>query len=97
VYERRARFADECGQDFTSELRRARALELLRLKKEGDVEHVRIRGSGCPACARADGVRLPLERAMHAMPLPLADCTCPAPHSEAPRFCTCRYERDLRG
>jgi hypothetical protein len=96
VYERRARFADECAQDFASELRRARALELLRLKKEGDVEYVRIRGAGCPACARADGVRLPLERAMHAMPLPLADCTCAAPHSQRPRFCRCRFERDLR-
>jgi hypothetical protein len=95
LYERRARFADECGLDSTSELRRARALELLAFKKEGDVEYVRIRGSGCPACARADGVRLPLERAMHGMPLPVADCTCPAPHSGAP-FCTCRYERDAR-
>jgi hypothetical protein len=96
VYERRARFADECDQDFTPELRRARALELLRFKKEGDVEYVRIRAGGCNACARADGVRLPLERAMHAMPLPLADCACPAPHSARPRFCTGRYERDLK-
>lgn len=96
LYERRARFADECDQDFTTELRRGRALELLRFKKEGDVEYVRIRGSGCAACARADGVRLPLERAMHAMPLPLADCSCAAPHSASARFCTCRYERDLR-
>jgi hypothetical protein len=95
LYERRARFADECAGDFTSELRRARALELLRYKKEGDVDYVRIRGSGCTACARADGVRLPLERAMHAMPLPLADCSCAAPHSGRAPYCTCRYERDL--
>jgi len=96
LYERRARFADECGQEFASELRRARALELLRYKKEGDVEYVRVRGAGCPTCARADGARFPLERAMHSMPLPLADCSCKAPHSEGASFCTCRYERDLR-
>jgi hypothetical protein len=95
LYERRARFADECAGDFTGELRRARALELLRFKKEGDVEYVRIRAGGCATCARADGVRLPLERAMHAMPLPLADCSCAAPHSGRAPYCTCRYERDL--
>jgi hypothetical protein len=96
VYQRRARFADECGEDFAVELRRARALELLRFKKDGGVENVRVRGEGCPACARADGVRLPLQRAMHAMPVPLRDCTCAAPASGRRGFCSCRYEPDLR-
>jgi hypothetical protein len=95
LYERRARFADECRQEFRSELRRARALELLDFKKEGDVDYVRIRSAGCAACERADGTRLPIERAMHAMPLPLADCGCLAPHSGRAGFCTARYERDL--
>jgi len=96
LYERRARFADECRQEFGAELRRARAVELLDFKKEGDVDYVRIRAAGCGACARADGSRLPIERAMHSMPLPLADCSCTAPHSGRAGFCTARYERDLR-
>lgn len=95
LYERRARFADECKQEFSSELRRARALELLDFKKEGDVDYVRIRAEGCSACARAEGTRLPIERAMHSMPLPLADCSCKAPHSGRAGFCRARYERDF--
>jgi hypothetical protein len=96
VYQRRARFADECGGDFALELRRARALELLRLKKDGGVEYVRVRGEGCPACSRADGVRLALQRAMQVMPLPLRDCSCRAPDSDRIGFCTCRFEPDFR-
>lgn len=95
LYERRARFADECKQEFAGELRRARALELLDFKKEGDVEYVRIRASGCPTCARSDGTRLPIERAMHSMPLPLAECSCRAPHTGRAGFCRARYERDF--
>ena len=90
LYEARARFLDEIGRDFGEELRRARAVELLAIKEQGDTEYVKLRGADCKTCMEMDGRRIALERAMREMPLPASDCERTSGQSGKP-LCTCTY------
>jgi hypothetical protein len=90
LHARRARFLDEQGRDFAAELRQARALELLAIKRAGTARRVCIRGGNCAAGAALDGTALDLEHALHALPLPRPDCRR-SPGASGRPLCNCHY------
>lgn len=86
-------YADKEGRPFQELLSEAARSELLREKQIGVVEVEILTGgpdSSCAECEAQAGKVLPVDEALHLMPLPCRDCTSVL-FSTRPGYCGCTY------
>lgn len=87
----KALILDSSGKEFFSNLRESRKWELMHLKANQHVKHVRIiTGKGsCNSCKSLSDKTFSIDEAIRTMPLPHQDCIRPLQGYKG--FCRCSY------
>lgn len=96
IYYQMALFLNEEGKDFFKILQQSSKTELLKMKKEGYIEKVKIMASddSCESCKKLNDKLLFIDEAIEKLPIPCEECSH-IMDSGKRGFCRCLYNAEI--